>query len=285
MSVNKSNFKRLLTDYLYIALASFILAFAVNFFLVPSKISTGGISGLGTVLYYTLGIPVSVTTLLANAVLFVFGYRMLKRSSVVKTVFGILFLTVFLEVTTLFGSFGEDKLISAVFGGTLAGLGVGMCVSRDASTGGSDFAALMINKLFPHISVAGVIFIIDAVIILVSGIAFRDYTVMFYSVIALYIANKVTDFMLVRGDFAKAVYIITKKSDEIAKRIMSEMERGVTGIYGKGYYKGMDTTVLLCIVRSREVSRLVGIAKTEDKAAFTIVSDVKKVLGEGFMEE
>ena len=79
MSVNKSYFKRLLTDYLYIALASFILAFAVNFFLVPSKISTGGISGLGTVLYYTLGIPVSVTTLLANAVLFVFGYRMLKR--------------------------------------------------------------------------------------------------------------------------------------------------------------------------------------------------------------
>lgn len=285
MSVNKSYFKRLLTDYLYIALASFILAFAVNFFLVPSKISTGGISGLGTVLYYTLGIPVSVTTLLANAVLFVFGYRMLKRSSVVKTVFGILFLTVFLEVTTLFGSFGEDKLISAVFGGVLAGLGVGMCVSRDASTGGSDFAALMINKLFSHISVAGVIFIIDAVIILVSGIAFRDYTVMFYSVIALYIANKVTDFMLVRGDFAKAVYIITKKSDEIAKRIMSEMERGVTGIYGKGYYSRNDTVVLLCVVRSREVSRLVGIAKTEDKDAFTIVSDVKKVLGEGFVEE
>jgi len=285
LSVNKSHFKRLLTDYLYIALASFILAFAVNFFLVPSKISTGGISGLGTVLYYTLGIPVSVTTLLANAVLFVFGYRMLKRSSVVKTVFGILFLTVFLEVTTLFGSFGEDKLISAVFGGVLAGLGVGMCVSRDASTGGSDFAALMINKLFSNISVAGVIFIIDAVIILVSGIAFRDYTVMFYSVIALYIANKVTDFMLVRGDFAKAVYIITKKSDEIAKRIMSEMERGVTGIYGKGYYSRNDTVVLLCVVRSREVSRLVGIAKTEDKDAFTIVSDVKKVLGEGFVEE
>lgn len=285
MSQNKSGFKRLVIDYLYIAAASFTLAFAVNFFLVPSKISTGGVSGLGTVLYYTMGVPVSVTTLVVNAVLFIFGYRTLKRTSVVKTVAGILFLTVFLEVTTLFGSFGEDKLISAVFGGFFAGLGVGMCVERDASTGGSDFAALMINKAFPHISVASIIMLIDAVIILVSGITFRDYTVMFYSAIALYIASKVTDFMLVRGDFAKAVYIISKKSDEIAGHIMGQMERGVTGIYGKGYYSGMDTTVLLCIVRSREVSKLVGIAKSADKEAFTIVSDVKKVLGEGFVEE
>lgn len=281
----KSGFNKLAVDYLYIAFASFTLAFAVNFFLVPSKISTGGLSGLGTVLYYKFGIPVSVTTLVANAVLFVFGYRTLKRTSVIKTVAGILFLTVFLEITTIFGTFGEDRLISAVFGGVLAGFGVGLCVEREASTGGSDFAALMVNRTFPHISVAAVIFIIDAFIILVSGIVFRDYTVMFYSVISLYIANKVTDFMLVRGDFAKAVYIISKKSDEIADRIMKEMERGVTGINGKGYYTGTDTTLLLCIVRSREVSRLVGIAKSTDKNAFTIVSDVKKVLGEGFVEE
>ena len=285
MSVNRSAFKRLVVDYLYIVLASFILAFAINFFLLPGKISTGGISGLGTVLYYKLGVPVSVTTLTLNSILFVFGYRTLKRTSVIKTLAGILFLTLFLEVTTFFGSAGEDKLISSVFGGVLAGVGVGMCVEREASTGGSDFAALMINKAFPNVSVAGIIFVIDAVIIFVSGVAFRDYTVMFYSAIALYFASKVTDFMLVRGDFAKAVYIISGMSDEIAKRIMSEMERGVTGLYGKGYYTDNDTNVLLCVVKSREVSRLVETAKSIDRNAFTIVSDVRKVLGEGFVEE
>ncbi len=281
----QKNRTRLISDYLHILLASFILAFAVNFFLVPSKISTGGVSGIGTVLYYILGIPVSLTTLAVNAVLFVFGYRMLRRSSIVKTAVGIVFLSLFLELTSYFGAYGEDRLISAVFGGILAGIGVGMCVLRDASTGGSDFAALMINKMFPHISVAGIIMLIDAVIILASGIAFRDYTVMFYSVISLYIAVKVTDFILVRGDFAKSVYIISKKPQEIADEVMRFMERGVTGLYGKGFYSSDDITVLMCVVRSREVAALVGIAKRIDKNAFTVVSDVRKVLGEGFREE
>jgi len=273
---------RIMSDYVYIAIASFILAFAVNFFLVPSKISTGGLSGVGNILLYIFNIPLSVTTLAFNAVLFVFGYRMLERGAVVKTVFGILFLSLFLELTSFLPTYTEDRLISAVFGGILAGLGVGMCVFRDASTGGSDFAALMINKRFPHIPIAWIIMTIDAVVILASGIAFRDYTVMFYSVISMYIAGKVTDFMLVRGDFAKNVFIISKKPQVIAEEVMRVMQRGVTGLYGKGFYSDEDRTVLMCIVRSREVSTLVDIAKKIDKDAFTVVSDVKKVLGEGF---
>lgn len=280
------NIKKTIIDYLYIAIGSFVLAFAINYFLVPCKISTGGVSGVGTVMYYLFNIPLSVTTLLINVVLFVFGYRMLKKSSVVKTAFGILFLSVFLEVTKYFGTYNEDILIASVFGGILVGVGVGLTVWRDASTGGSDFAALMLNKLMPHVSVAVFILIIDAVVIIASGFAFENYTITFYSVISLYISSKVTDFIMVRGDWAKSVYIISKTHHrEIAKEIITDMERGVTGIYSKGFYNDDESMMLMCIVKSREIPKLIEKVKRIDKRAFTIISEVREVHGEGFKEE
>jgi uncharacterized membrane-anchored protein YitT (DUF2179 family) len=190
-----------------------------------------------------------------------------------------------LEITKYFGAYTEDILIASVFGGILVGIGVGLAVIKDASTGGSDFAALMLHKIIPHISVPDFIMIIDSVVIIASGIVFKDYTIMFYSVISLYICSKVTDYMLVRGDAAKSVYIISKKNDEIANEIMTDIERGVTGIYSKGYYKNTDMTMLMCIVRNKEVYKLIDKVKKIDKNAFTIISQVREVHGEGFKEE
>ena len=277
-----SRMKKIIMDYLYIAIGSFILAFGINYFLVPMKISTGGVSGVGTVLYYFFDIPLSVTTLSINAVLFVMGFKMLRKSSILKTVAGIVFLSLFLEITSRMGTYTEDMLIASIFGGILVGVGVGLTVMRDASTGGSDFAALMIKKAVPHVSVAVIIMIIDGIIIAASGFAFANYTITFYSVISLYIAGKVTDFLMVRGDWAKSVYIISEKHNEIAKKIIEDMDRGVTGIYGKGIYNDKDRMLLMCIVKSREVPGLIETVKKLDNKAFTIISDVREVHGEGF---
>ena len=277
-----SKAKKITLDYLYIAIGSFILAFGINYFLVPMKISTGGVSGVGTVLYYFFDIPLSLTTLAINAVLFVTGFRMLRKSSIVKTLAGIVFLSLFLEITTRFGTYTEDMLIASVFGGILVGVGVGLTVMRDASTGGSDFAALTIHKIVPHVSVALIIMIIDGIIIAASGVAFENYTITFYSVISLYIASKVTDFLMVRGDWAKSVYIISEKHESIANEIINVLDRGVTGMYGKGIYNDKDRMLLMCIVKSREVPRLLETVKRLDEKAFTIISDVREVHGEGF---
>jgi len=269
-------------DYLYIAAGSFLIAVGVNFFLVPCKISTGGVSGVGMVLYHLFGIPLSVTTLAINAVLFFFGYQTLRGEAVAKTVAGIVFLSLFLEITGRFGSYQEDLLISSVFGGILTGVGVGLTVLKNASTGGSDFAALMLHRLIPHISVANFLLLIDSLVILASGIVFKNYTIMFYSVISVYIGSKVTDFLLVQGDYAKSVYVISKKSEEIADWVMTELERGVTGIYSKGLYHKVDGMMLLCIVRSKEIPKLISKIKELDADAFTVISEVREVHGEGF---
>ena len=283
-TTKKIDIKKTLIEYLYILVGSFILAFAITYFLNPIKISTGGVAGVGTVLYYVAKVPLSVTTLVINAVLFIFGYKTLRSGAVMKTVAGILFLSAALAITPIFGEYKADILICSIFGGILVGLGVGLVVYKDGSTGGSDFAALIFHKLFPHISVATFILLIDSAVIIASGIVFRDYTIMFYSVLSLYISSKVTDWVIVSGDHAKSVFIISKKHDEIANEIMSDMVRGVTGIYSKGCYTGEDNTMLMCVVRNKELPKLLQTVKLIDKDSFTIISDVMEVQGEGFKE-
>lgn len=269
-------------DYLQIAVGSFLVALGVNFFLVPCKISTGGVSGLGTIFYYFFGIPLSLTVFVVNVVLFLIGYRLLERASVIRTGAGILFLSLFLELTEGLLVYSEDLLIASVFGGILVGAGVGLTVLKDASTGGSDFLALMLHKLVPHISVAGFMLLIDSIVIAVSGLAFRNYTVMLYSVISLYICSKVADLLLVRGEYAKSVLIISRENERIAAEIMQDMERGVTGIYSRGFYGGKDGMMLMCIVRSKELPHLIERIERLDKNAFTVISEVRQVVGAGF---
>ena len=286
-------FKKYLPEYLIIALGSFILAFGISLFLVPVKISTGGVSGIGTVLLHLFNIRLSISTLVINLLLFVFGFKFLPKSSIIKTLFGIAAYSLSFEATeriapilnSWMGGAASDVWVAAIFGGVLVGVGVGLVVSKEASTGGSDFAALMLNKIIPHISVASFIMIIDTAIIVISAIALGDFSLTFYSIVSLYISNKVTDFLMVRGDIAKRIYIISDKSEEIAREIMEKLERGVTSIHGKGCYSGEEKEILMCVVRSKEAPRIMSIVRDIDPTAFTVVDEAKEVRGLGFKEE
>ena len=285
--------KKYALDYLCITIGSFILALGISFFLVPCKISTGGVSGVGTVLYYLFNVPLSITTLIINLLLFACGFKTLPKSSIIKTLFGIVIFSLSLAATDAIALwlsdtvqiFTSDVWVAAIFGGVLVGIGVGLVVLKEASTGGSDFAALMLHKLIPHMSVAAFIMIIDTTIIVISAIALNDYSIMFYSVVSLYISNKVTDYIIIRGDTARSVYIISDKHEEIANEIMEKLERGVTSIHSYGCYGKCDREMLMCIVRTKEVPRVIDITRGIDKSAFTVISEVKEVRGLGFKEE
>lgn len=283
--IMKEKYKSVLSEYVCIAVGSLLLAVGMNLFLVPCKISSGGVGSIGTVLLYLFNIPLSVTNLFFNIVLFTFGYKYIGRESVVKTLAGILFLSAFLELTSRFPSFGEDMFVSTVIGGALVGVGVGFVVRVEASTGGSDFAALIIKRFVPYVSVAAVIFFIDSVIIVFSGIVFKSSTITFYSAIAMFISAKVTDAVVTFGNEAKSVYIISKHSDEIAAMIMEKFERGVTGVYSRGIYTGEERLMLLCVVAPRELPRLIHSVRKIDRNAFAITSDAREVFGEGFTEK
>ena len=274
-----------LKDFLIITVGTFLIALSVSVFLAPNMLSSGGVSSIGTVLLHLFRIPISVTNLVMNTILFVFGFRLLGRESVVKAVVGVLLFSVFLELSSMFPSYLGDQFIVAVFGGVLIGIGIGMVVRVGASTGGSDFAGLMLHRLFPHLSLAVLIMALDCTVVIISGIVFQSLTITLYSGVTLVVAAKVTDFILSLGNAAKSVSIFSDSFDEIAMAAMKQFERGTTGIFCKGMYTGKTGIMLLCIVYPKELPKLITLIRTFDPGAFVVINDSREVLGEGFKND
>ena len=274
--------KTIVFEQLFIISGTFLLALGAAVFMAPSKISAGGVTTVATVLLHLFGIKMSITNIVCNAALFLLGYRHLGKYAVIKTVSGTLFFSLFLEITSRFPAYCGDALIAALAGGVLCGVGVGLVVRVGASTGGSDFASLILKRFFPHISIARLILIIDCTVIAVSGIVFKSFDVTFYSVLSMYISSKITDVLVTWGDDAKTVHIFSKKNEEIARCVMERFERGVSGIHCRGMYSGDDGLMLLCVVRPKELPQLVKTVREFDPDAFVIINDAKEVLGEGF---
>jgi uncharacterized membrane-anchored protein YitT (DUF2179 family) len=275
-------FKKLLSDYITISLGAFILSIAINIFLAPLKISTGGVSGVATVLYYLADIPLSVTVLSINVLLFFLASKKLHKESLVKTFAGVVLLSFFLEATSHTGFYCSDIFIGSIFGGVLSGIGIGFTMRRNASTGGSDFGALILQRKLPHISPAKIILIIDFIIVSVSGIVFKDYIICFYSLVSLYVCSYIADRILTMGDYAKSVIVVSEKSDEIARIILNDINRGVTAIYSKGCYKNKSGTMLMSVVKTKELPGLLEKIKETDPKSFVTITDIKEVHGEGF---
>lgn len=281
----KGSARRTFFDYAFITLGTFMVAVGISVFLAPNKLSPGGVTAVGTVLLHLFKIRLSITNLVVNALLFIFGYRYLGKSAVIKTIYGIVALSAFFEVSDLISPYTGDIIISSITGGILMGVGVGFVIRCEGSTGGSDFAALILNKFFPHISAAKIIMVIDGIIIAVAGLVFRSIEVTFYSVITLFVATRVADAICTLGNAAKTVQIFSEKNEEIARMILHELNRGVTGIHCKGMYSSRESIMLLCVVSPKHLPIIINRVRKIDKGAFIVVNDTKEVLGQGFALE
>ena len=281
----KESIKRVFFDYALITLGTFMVALGISVFLAPNKLSPGGVTAVGTVLLHLFKIRLSITNLVINAILFILGYRYLGKNAVIKTVYGIVALSVFLEVASLITSYTGDVIISSLTGGILMGVGVGLVIRREGSTGGSDFAALILNRFFPHISTAKLIMVIDGVIITVAGIVFKSIEVTFYSAITLFVATRVADAICTLGNAAKTVQIFSEKNEEIAQMILHDLNRGITGVHCRGMYSDREGMMLLCVVPPKQLPIIINRVRKIDKSAFIVVNDTKEVLGQGFALE
>ncbi len=276
--------KRFIFEFLFITSGCFLLAVSINVFLLPNNISAGGISSVGVILFHLFKIRISITNLIFNAVLFFFGYKNLGRYAVVKTALGTVLLSLFLELSSGFPVYKENQIIAAISGGILMGVGVGLVVKVDASTGGSDFAGLILKKFFGHIPLARLIMIIDCAVVILSGVVFKSFTITFYSVMTLFVSSLITDKLITAGDEAKMIMIISQKKDEIAEQILVKYERGITGIHSVGMYSNSETVMLMCIVAPKELPKYLNMIKEIDKKAFIIIGNVNEVIGEGFKQ-
>ena len=271
-------------DYLLLIAGAFIMGFAIKNIYDPLNLVTGGVSGLAIVIKSKVGVPLWLTNTLLNIPLFlasyrIKGWRFIKRT-LVSTVSLSLSLYVIPEMMIMPA---DDILLSALFGGLISGVGSGMVFMTQATTGGTDMLAALLQKIMPHYSVPQTMQVLDAAIVL-TGAAVFGIRPTLYALIAIYAVTRMSDGILEGLKFSKMVYIISDRYGEIAGTIMEEVDRGVTGLRAEGMYSGSDKMMLCCVVSRKEISQIKEIVREYDPRAFVIVSDVREVLGEGFIE-
>ena len=268
--------------FLTVIAGTIFAAIALDVFLAPSDIAPGGLSGLSVVLNHLTRLPIGVLILILNVPVIIWGLIHFNKRYMLCSLIGMFLLSLFVEVFAFLPKITEDILLSAVYGGGLMGLGIGLVFGSGWTTGGTDIVAQILKKKFPSISVGRFVLIIDAFVIVVAGITFGKWEVLLYSAIALYISSFIIDIIAEGGNAAKVAYIISKQQKEIAAAISQRLDRGTTLLHGWSFYSGEEKTVLLCVVRKYEVPQLKNIIRETDKGAFVIVSDAREVLGNGF---
>lgn len=290
-----SNAFAVLKGYMFITIGAVIAGLAINIFLVPYKIAPGGLSGLATVLFYLSNgkLPVGAVMLAINIPLFLLGFKLIGKKFFFRTVFGTLVLSIIIDLseayTTNFakkllldGDATPDILLYSIIGGFLSGIGLGIVLKTDATTGGTELAAKLLARPFRNMTIGQLLWWIDGLIILFAIIAFGSILIGLYSFVSLYITTKVIDAMVEGVGYSRAVLIISEHQEQIAKRLLVELERGVTELKGRGAYSGIDKNILLCVVARTQVHLLKEIVHAIDNNAFVILADVREVLGEGF---
>lgn len=276
-------------DLAKIVVGAMLLGFSLNIFFEPFNLVAGGITGLGIVLKELTGrwtgweLPLWMSNILLNVPLFIGAYVLQGRKFILRTGLATLMLSLSLFISKNWGYFDGGLLINTVYGGAMGGVGIGLVLSASATTGGTDLLASILHHFTKHISVTVYLFLVDAVIIILSILVF-GVNLALYAIIGIYLTSRVADWVVDGLHYSKALFVISDSSGEIASRLTKELNRGVTGIDVTGKYTGQPREMLFVVMSVKETVSAKRIVKELDPNAFMVITDAKEVLGEGFAE-
>ena len=286
MGEEKVSFREFMYETFLLIVGCFLLALSFVLFFDPHSIAPGGLTGLAVIVNYLFNIPLWIVNLIFNVPLFIIAYKVLTKRECLKTLLGIVFFTLALNLCENFAilEITNDVLLATLTGGVILGLGLGIIFKINGTTGGTDLIGLILNRWFPSVSVPKLMGVADFIVVVSSIVATGKVEIGLYSAIGLYIAVLVSD-MVIQGIYsAKSFTIISNSPDEISSAILEKMSRGVTILNAKGGYTKEDKDALLVVVGKKEVSTLRKIVKTVDPNAFVVITDVHEALGEGFKQ-
>lgn len=273
-----------LTDFAYVILGALTQAFAMRLFLIPAQLVSGGVSGTSQLINYYTGWPIGLMIFIGNAPLFLLGWRHLGGPRfALRTALSV---TAFALFTDLLGFFlpregvVNDLFLNCLYGAVLLGAGLGLVYRGKGTSGGSDILARILNEK-TGISISQAYLVTDSIVILASGLVFAWENAL-YALAVTYVSGLVAEMVLEGSSILRTALIVTACPQEVAQKIMSELERGVTIMPGTGAYTGNERPVLYCVVTRPEVSRIKAIVKQVDPRAFMVIGEAHEALGEGF---
>lgn len=280
----KEKIKKAIIDIAGTLTGSAIMAIGVASFLLPNKLSSGGVSGIATITYYLLNIPMGVMIMVINIPLFILaGYRIGKKFFI-KSIIGTVSLSVFIDILDKYPPITTDKFLASIYGGVIIGIGTAIILKVDSSTGGTELVVNLTKTYNPHISMGRYLTIIDIAIVTFNVVFLGQIEIGLYSAIAIYLYGKLIDIIFEGIYFTKLLFIISDKNEEISNAIVNEVKRGVTGLYGKGMYKDKEKLVLICAASRGDVYKIKDLARKIDKRSFIVVANAREVVGKGFKE-
>jgi uncharacterized membrane-anchored protein YitT (DUF2179 family) len=269
--------------YAQLLLGSAVYAAGFSFFLYPNGLVTGGITGVSTIINFLTGFPVGIMMIIINIPIFILGFWKLGLKFMLDSAASMLLISVLVDILHPYAfPVTEDPILTSLFGGLIAGTGLGLAFSTGATTGGTDILARIYRLKYQHVNMGKVVLMLDAVVIGAYALIFKNYDKAMFSVITIFVASWIIDEVLYGINYGKLVYIISRESDEIGKQLTEKLGRGVTKLYGEGAYTGEKKTVLLCAIKKRQIVELKKIVKALDKEAFVIISETREVVGLGF---
>lgn len=269
--------------YLVLIIGSLIYSAGLEIFLVPNNIIDGGVVGISIMASYLTGIPFGVYMLVLNLPFLYLGYKQIGKTFAISTIISIIALSIFSEFLEPVPRITQDYFLAAIFGGIIAGAGVGLVIRQGGSLDGTEITAIILDRK-TSFSVGEVVMFFNLFILGAAGFVFGWDKAM-YSLVAYFIISKMIDVVLKGLDESYAVMIVSDEYEEIADALMHRLGRGVTYLHGQGAYTGDDKQVLYCVVTRLEVVKLKEIALEKDETAFVTINPVHDIVGGRFKKK
>lgn len=269
--------------YLVLIIGSLIYSAGLEIFLVPNNIIDGGVVGISIMASYLTGIPFGVYMVVLNLPFLYLGYKQIGKTFAISTIISIIALSIFSEFLEPVPRITEDYFLAAIFGGIIAGAGVGLVIRQGGSLDGTEITAIILDRK-TSFSVGEVVMFFNLFILGAAGFVFGWDKAM-YSLVAYFIISKMIDVVLKGLDESYAVMIVSDEYEEIADALMHRLGRGVTYLHGQGAYTGDDKQVLYCVVTRLEVVKLKEIALEKDETAFVTINPVHDIVGGRFKKK
>jgi uncharacterized membrane-anchored protein YitT (DUF2179 family) len=272
----------LVRDYIVLVIGSLLLSASYALFLVPAKISAGGVSGLAVVLHYLFYLPTGLLVFVLNVPLLVIGYLFLGglRFTVRTLVSVAIFSATVDGMGVLIHPLTRDAFLATLYGGVISGVGIGLVFGRNASTGGTTIVARLIQNV-TRMSAGISQLLVDAVVVGITGLVFGPQVAL-YSLIVLFVSGKAIDWTLEGFSGERVALIVSPQAGEISERIIRELGRGTTLLAGRGGFSGQERPVLMCVLDRQQEPLLRALVQSVDAGAFMVVTAATTVLGEGF---
>ncbi|MCM1262533.1 MAG: YitT family protein [Butyrivibrio sp.] len=271
-----------LKKYIIITVMAFVYAAAVSLFIDPNDMAPGGVTGIAIIISRFLPIETGTLIFAFNVPILLFSIWKFGLRFTISTVYSIALISLFTNILAPLGAATDDILLAALAGGVLYAISIGFMFKAGATTGGMDIIVKWLRIKLPYLKTGVLFFVTDVIIIMMSGIVFKNIDAALYAGITVAVNSVVLDIVLYGKDEAKLIYIISDHSEEIAGRMLKELDVGVTYIEGRGAFSGKEKQVLMCAVKKPVSPRVEAIVREEDADAFMIISSATEVFGEGY---